>query len=98
MEYWTDEGLSVVVSGVGSPLYTDHRTMDRTRIDFARVCVEVDASTELMREVEIQDSEGLVFSVLVDYDWEPDFCSMCKCFEHSYSTCMRDMQAPLPSG
>lgn len=68
--------------------------MDWTRIDFARICVEVDASIELMREVEIRDSEGQVFSVLVDYNWEPDCCSMCKCFGHSNSTRMRDVQGP----
>lgn len=54
--------------------------MERTRIDFARVCVEVDASTELMKEVEIRDLEGHIFSILVEYDWEPDLCSSCKYF------------------
>lgn len=46
----------------------------------ARVCVEVDASTELMKEVEIRDLEGHIFSILVEYDWEPDLCFSCKYF------------------
>lgn len=60
-----------MVSGVGHPLYTDRRTMDKPRIDFARVCIEVDAGVELVREFEILDSEGEVFLVSVEYDWEP---------------------------
>ncbi|KAL0293419.1 UNVERIFIED_CONTAM: hypothetical protein Sangu_3237500 [Sesamum angustifolium] len=36
MEYWTDEGLSTVASGVGTPLYTDSITKDCSRLDFAR--------------------------------------------------------------
>ncbi|KAL0310907.1 UNVERIFIED_CONTAM: hypothetical protein Sangu_2385400 [Sesamum angustifolium] len=36
MEYWTDEGLSTVASGIGTPLYTDGITKDCSRLDFAR--------------------------------------------------------------
>ncbi|KAK4384362.1 hypothetical protein Sango_3068300 [Sesamum angolense] len=36
MEYWTDEGLSTVASGVGTPLYTDGITKECSRLDYAR--------------------------------------------------------------
>ncbi|KAL0298047.1 UNVERIFIED_CONTAM: hypothetical protein Sangu_3164500 [Sesamum angustifolium] len=36
MEYWTEEGLSTVASGVGTPLYTDGITRECSRLDFAR--------------------------------------------------------------
>ncbi|KAK4381101.1 hypothetical protein Sango_3000100 [Sesamum angolense] len=36
MEYWTDDGLSTVASGVGTPLYADRITKDCSRLDFAR--------------------------------------------------------------
>ncbi|KAL0295519.1 UNVERIFIED_CONTAM: hypothetical protein Scaly_3102000 [Sesamum calycinum] len=39
MQYWTDEGLSTVASGIGTPLYADGITKDCSRLDFARVCV-----------------------------------------------------------
>lgn len=45
---WSAEGLGVVASGVGRPLYSDRRTTEKTRIDFARVCIEVDAGCELV--------------------------------------------------
>lgn len=50
-EYWTDEEISIVASGVGRPMYTDRRTMESTRIDFARICVELDAAIDFVREV-----------------------------------------------
>ncbi|KAL0290978.1 UNVERIFIED_CONTAM: hypothetical protein Sradi_7037500 [Sesamum radiatum] len=37
MEYWTDEGLSTVASGVGTPLYTDGITTECSRLDYARM-------------------------------------------------------------
>ncbi|KAL0415577.1 UNVERIFIED_CONTAM: hypothetical protein Slati_3389600 [Sesamum latifolium] len=36
VEFWTSEGLSTVVSGVGRPLYPDAITRACTRLDFAR--------------------------------------------------------------
>ncbi|KAL0295588.1 UNVERIFIED_CONTAM: hypothetical protein Sangu_3194000 [Sesamum angustifolium] len=36
MEYWTEEGLSTVASGIGTPLYSDGITKDCSRLDYAR--------------------------------------------------------------
>ena len=43
MEYWTEEGLSFLASVVGVPLYADTATESRRRINYARVCIEIDA-------------------------------------------------------
>ncbi|KAL0286395.1 UNVERIFIED_CONTAM: hypothetical protein Sradi_7149300 [Sesamum radiatum] len=51
MEYWTDEGLSTVASGVGTPLYTDGITKDCSRLDFARVCVMLDFNSALPKHL-----------------------------------------------
>ncbi|KAL0294207.1 UNVERIFIED_CONTAM: hypothetical protein Sradi_6898700 [Sesamum radiatum] len=37
MEYWTEDGLSAVASGIGTPLYADKITKNCLRLDFARV-------------------------------------------------------------
>ncbi|KAL0444662.1 UNVERIFIED_CONTAM: hypothetical protein Slati_2188900 [Sesamum latifolium] len=39
VEFYTNEGLSIIVSGIGRPLYQDAITKAFTRLDFARVCV-----------------------------------------------------------
>ncbi|KAL0294408.1 UNVERIFIED_CONTAM: hypothetical protein Sangu_3219500 [Sesamum angustifolium] len=36
MEYWTEEGLSTVASGIGTPLYSDGITKACSRLDYAR--------------------------------------------------------------
>ncbi|KAL0333107.1 UNVERIFIED_CONTAM: hypothetical protein Scaly_2212200 [Sesamum calycinum] len=51
MEYWTDEGLSTVASGVGTPLYTDGITKECSRLDYARVCVMLDYNSELPKHL-----------------------------------------------
>ncbi|KAK4384607.1 hypothetical protein Sango_3043900 [Sesamum angolense] len=45
VELWTTEGLSTVASGISKPLYPDAITRACTRLDFARVCVMLDISS-----------------------------------------------------
>ncbi|KAL0295584.1 UNVERIFIED_CONTAM: hypothetical protein Sangu_3193600 [Sesamum angustifolium] len=51
VEFWTDDGLSTVASGVGRPLYQDTITRACTRLDFARVCVMLDISSTLPKHL-----------------------------------------------
>ncbi|KAL0278082.1 UNVERIFIED_CONTAM: hypothetical protein Sradi_7297500 [Sesamum radiatum] len=53
VELWTSEGLSIVASGVGKPLYPDAITRACTRLDFARVCVMLDISAKLLKHIVI---------------------------------------------
>ncbi|KAL0434073.1 UNVERIFIED_CONTAM: hypothetical protein Slati_2741600 [Sesamum latifolium] len=53
VEYWTEEGLSVVASGIGKPLYPDAITKACTRLDFARVCVMLNISSKLPKHIVI---------------------------------------------
>ncbi|KAL0284422.1 UNVERIFIED_CONTAM: hypothetical protein Sradi_7197900 [Sesamum radiatum] len=51
MEFWTEDGLSAVASGVGTPLYTDKITKNCSRLDFARVCVMLDFQSKLPKHL-----------------------------------------------
>ncbi|KAK4389692.1 hypothetical protein Sango_2306200 [Sesamum angolense] len=51
MEYWMEEGLSAVASGIGVPLYTDKITRECSRLDFARVCVMLDYNSVIPKHV-----------------------------------------------
>ncbi|KAL0455535.1 UNVERIFIED_CONTAM: hypothetical protein Slati_0892700 [Sesamum latifolium] len=51
MDYWTEDGLSAVASGLGTPLYTDKITKNCLRLDFARVCVMLDYHSKLPKHL-----------------------------------------------
>ncbi|KAL0427388.1 UNVERIFIED_CONTAM: hypothetical protein Slati_2913600 [Sesamum latifolium] len=53
IEFWTNEGLSTVASGIGRPLYPDAITKACTRLDFARVCVMLDITSKLSKHIVI---------------------------------------------
>ncbi|KAK3189539.1 hypothetical protein Dsin_029100 [Dipteronia sinensis] len=47
-EYWNEEGLSHIASVIGKPLYADSLIESMKRISYARVCIEIDATYELV--------------------------------------------------
>ncbi|KAL2237297.1 UNVERIFIED_CONTAM: hypothetical protein Sindi_0921400 [Sesamum indicum] len=81
MEYWTTEGLSTVASGVGKPLYPDAITRACTRLDYARVCVMIDATQTLNKHIIImtpdEDGGETPCKVDIEYEWLPPKCTTC---------------------
>ncbi|KAL0293586.1 UNVERIFIED_CONTAM: hypothetical protein Sangu_3235000 [Sesamum angustifolium] len=92
MEYWTDEGLSTVASGVGTPLYTDGITKECSRLDFARVCVMLNYTSSLPKHLIVispilRDGKEDPKRVDIEYEWLPQRCKLCCSLGHVASTC-----------
>ncbi|KAL0302795.1 UNVERIFIED_CONTAM: hypothetical protein Sangu_3077500 [Sesamum angustifolium] len=100
VEFWTDEGLSTVASGVGRPLYQDTITRACTRLDFARVCVMLDISSTLPKHLIImmprEDGTEVPCKVEVEYEWVPPKCKNCMSLGHSTSACPDDRKIDKP--
>ncbi|KAL0420752.1 UNVERIFIED_CONTAM: hypothetical protein Slati_3098100 [Sesamum latifolium] len=91
VEYWTEEGLSVVASGIGKPLYPDAITKACMRLDFARVCVMLNISSKLPKHIvilaPIAEGGKVPCKVDVEYKWVPKKCVTCMSLGHSASSC-----------
>ncbi|KAL0295522.1 UNVERIFIED_CONTAM: hypothetical protein Sangu_3196100 [Sesamum angustifolium] len=97
MEYWTDEGLSTVASGVGTPLYTDSITKDCSRLDFARVCVLIDFNSALPKHLVVispvlRNGKEDPKRIDVEYEWLPQRCKNCCSLGHVSATCPANMK------
>lgn len=42
LEFWSEKGFSYIASGLGHLLYLDSVTTDGTRLEFARICIEME--------------------------------------------------------
>ncbi|KAL0282900.1 UNVERIFIED_CONTAM: hypothetical protein Sradi_7247400 [Sesamum radiatum] len=92
MEYWTEEGLSTVASGIGTPLYADSITKNCARLDYARVCVMLDFDSELPKHLVVispvlRNGKEDPKRVDVEYEWLPQKCTNCCSLGHLPSTC-----------
>ena len=91
IELWTEKGLSLIASALGKPLFADSATEARSRVNFARICVEVDASCPLVDDFDVEifreDGSSCLHPIRVSYQWRPPSCHFCKVFGHSSDSC-----------
>ncbi|KAL0302332.1 UNVERIFIED_CONTAM: hypothetical protein Scaly_3035200 [Sesamum calycinum] len=96
MEYWTDEGLSTVASGIGTPLYTDGITKACSRLDFARVCIMLDYNSDLPKHLVVispvlRNGKEDPKRIDVEYEWLPQRCKNCCSLGHVSASCPANM-------
>ena len=81
---WSKQGLSLAASMVGRPLSCDELTYNCTRLDYARLCVEIDAALPFTHSFEIDyPLSPEPITITVEYEWKPSRCEKCQIFWHS---------------
>ena len=69
---WTRPGLSLAASMVGRPVACDEHTHFCTRLDYARICIEVDATQPYVFSFEMDTPlSDKPIRVEVEYEWRP---------------------------
>lgn len=88
---WSKQGLSLAASMVGRPFLCDELTYNCTRLEYARLCVEVDATLPFVHRFEIESPlSAAPLVVTVDYEWKPSRCEKCNVFGHCCPTSTED--------
>ncbi|XP_039169344.1 uncharacterized protein LOC104431430 [Eucalyptus grandis] len=78
---WSAPGLSTLASALGKPLFVDSRTEQMAMVAFARICVEIDASSSFPEVIKFS-LNGESRSIDVHYEWVPTICPSCCTFGH----------------
>ncbi|XP_021994742.1 uncharacterized protein LOC110891353 [Helianthus annuus] len=99
---YTDDGLSMLASKIGTPKRLDGYTADMCadnwgRSSFARALIEINAENELKDHIIVAipklEEEGYITEkVKVEYEWKPQRCSLCCIFGHNDQTCAKNVQ------
>ncbi|MDV3153233.1 MAG: hypothetical protein Q8755_02490, partial [Candidatus Phytoplasma australasiaticum] len=94
---YTEDGLSLIASKVGSPKILDNETSNMCmdswgRSSFARAIIEIDATKEPKQNVSIaipnvEEGGFLKSNIQVEYEWTPPRCNECCVFGHTNSSC-----------
>uniref|UniRef100_A0A6N2NHV3 Uncharacterized protein n=1 Tax=Salix viminalis TaxID=40686 RepID=A0A6N2NHV3_SALVM len=81
---WSRKGLSLVASKVRRPLACDEATFTCSRLDFARVCVEIDAASPFIHNFSVLTPLSKdPLNIEVEFEWKPTRCAKCRLFGHS---------------
>ncbi|KAL6570178.1 hypothetical protein OROMI_014692 [Orobanche minor] len=94
---WFDfRSLKTIASSVGEFLKVDEPTHNRSRLSFARICVEVNLKNHLPKKINLQVGED---SVPLDIEFEkvPQYCNYCKHIGHDIHKCYMKNPALKPA-
>ncbi|GAV77379.1 hypothetical protein CFOL_v3_20850 [Cephalotus follicularis] len=69
-------------------MHMDTATKNRQIINFARVCVEIEATSKFLGFIWARRANGVVVDVKVEYSWKPTVCDHCMVFYHSNRACL----------
>lgn len=95
MECWSFDGLSMIASKIGEPIATDKLTCDRTHPSYARILVSVDATKPLVRTVLYKSPFGGVKEQVVEYEYEPYYCTKCHKIGHAKERSKENKEAKV---
>ena len=87
--------LGYIASAVGKPLHMDSLTENRTRLSFARICIEVDLSSKFPKTAHLNLGNGKCTTIRIEYPWVPHNCSHCQVFGHKISHCPVSKALPV---
>ncbi|GAV86637.1 DUF4283 domain-containing protein/zf-CCHC_4 domain-containing protein, partial [Cephalotus follicularis] len=87
VQFWNKAGLSYIASVLGKPLHMDSSTTNRYALMFARVCIEMNATSPFPESVTLELEDGSTTSIGVEYPLRPAACTLCKVFDHSNRNC-----------
>ncbi|GKD82510.1 zinc finger, CCHC-type containing protein [Tanacetum coccineum] len=100
---FSEDGLSVIATKLGTPLMLDSYTSDMCmqswgRSSYARVMIELRADVELKDNIVVVMpniiGEGhYIYNVCVEYEWKPPRCASCKVFGHIHEECPKNTGA-----
>lgn len=93
LEGWSLKGISAMASDIGRPLHENPMIEDRSRLGYARVCVEVNVSSKFLKHIDVDKGydestdDRCISRLPIEYQWIPSIYSRCWVFGHPDSRC-----------
>ncbi|GJW01328.1 cytokinin dehydrogenase 3-like protein [Tanacetum coccineum] len=97
---FSEDGLSVIATKLGTPLMLDSYTSDMCmqslgRSSYARVMIKLRADVELRDNIfvampKITREGHYTCNICVEYEWKPPRYSSCKVFGHIHEECLKN--------
>lgn len=87
VKYWGEKSLYKIAGGVGRAMKVDQATLNRDKLMFAKVLVEVKLDQVFPTTVHFVNENDITMTQPVEYDWLPVGCTICKGIGHDDTQC-----------
>lgn len=82
LHLWGAKSLGKIGSALGKPLFTDECTMNKLRVSYVCIFVEIDIAHKQKDSIIIKDNEGMNITQPVELERTPKFCDTCQKIGH----------------
>ncbi|KAJ8437403.1 hypothetical protein Cgig2_008756 [Carnegiea gigantea] len=89
IKYWGMVSLSKLGSILGIPIKTDRYTMEKTRLTYARLLIEMPVDDTVPGYIEFVNDQEVVVRLEVKYKWKPLKCLHCRIYGHIEEDCRK---------
>lgn len=86
-KYWGESCIFKIAGQLGKPIKLDQAIVERERLQFARLMVEVKVDQMFHDEIEFINEHDVTINVPAEYEWKPIFCFECKGMGHKDQVC-----------
>lgn len=91
-------GISHVASGLGEPILTHKPRLDPSNMGEAKVLVEMELERDFPKLIALDDKQGHIYLVKVEYTWIPSTCERCGGLGHKAKRCLLPSKPQDSSG
>ena len=74
---------------LGIPIKTDRYTLEKTRLHYARLLIDIKLDESFPDFIEFVNDQDVVVRLKVEYEWKPIKCQHCKMFGHTKMDCKK---------
>ncbi|RAL48675.1 hypothetical protein DM860_000995 [Cuscuta australis] len=89
MRFWSLNTLSKIRSLIGKPLRADKTTVQKSKMNYARLQVEVRMKQQFPEIIYFADRKDRIISQRVKYEWCPIVCTHCEGLGHNEERCRK---------
>ncbi|XP_057532900.1 uncharacterized protein LOC130810791 [Amaranthus tricolor] len=89
LKYWGAKALTKICGGVGKFIKPDNSTLNKDKLQYALVLIETELDGPLPDSITFINEKGCTITQVVQYDWKPILCNLCKRFGHEGKSCKR---------
>ncbi|XP_074299044.1 uncharacterized protein LOC141630061 [Silene latifolia] len=94
LKFWGVKCLEKLAALVGNYMRIDQATLDKTRIGYAQIMVEVNVEQEFPDKIYFKDETGAEVCMCVEYEWKPVVCGSCRGVGHTKEYYRKKAAAP----
>lgn len=77
----------MVGSALSNPLFINTLTKERKRMNYARVCVEIDTKCKYPSNETVVVDDRKAYNLPIEYYWRLPKCTLCEVFGHTLERC-----------